>query len=227
MRPMTLAVCALLLWPGALEAQAELDELPVQSERAPPRDAVRPRAAVSIGAILSSVSATYSEYLSDPWGAPWEDLGAFRYEATGGMGFVAIQLGVQTDWIGGYVLLRTSVGHPVRLHQSFGLVAEVTLFDLLQVGIGPSLDIVWQELSQTYHYDGSRSWLAFVGPTPPPMDRLNVWSVAPGFEARLTVVSGGGPHERRGFAFTPFFHVTVPSGSVVILAGAELTLQSY
>lgn len=206
----------------------------------PPRDAIRPRVGVAFGATAVVSQATYDVWdmsvtceltCTTPTG--WILTGQWSQQVTGVAGSISFQLGVQSDFVAGFVFSRVSAGLGVLPHFSSGLAVEVTLGDFFQLSIGPSIDLIGRtEMDLGYERGmqvGNRRQDRYVGPGPS-TDRGNPtfdWTVAPGADIRVGFASGGGPFERRGFAFVPYVHISVPSNGLLVLAGLEVGWQSF
>jgi hypothetical protein len=197
---------------------------------APARAEVRPRALVTLGGGWLGRENDYLTYRWDgvAWsmGEPTPSRLEGRFLTT-----LTVGAGAQTDWFGVYVVSRTGFAYAEgtsSLVQHFALIAEVTLFDLIQIGVGPSLDVLGHGVASGEDQD------TYVGPYRPresprvvePSSTFD-WDVAPGFEARLSVATGGGPDERRGFVVTPVLHLSFPEGGFSVMGAIELGLQSF
>lgn len=159
-----------------------------------------------------------------------EELGVEDVEYVFGGPLVALQVGVQSDWVGGFLLARLmfGLGSATLLHITLGLVAEVTLFDVLQIGVGPSLDAFyvsgWGESIFERHGNFSETEAvgAVIG-----QNGVQEARYAPGLEVRLGLASGGGPYERRGFVATSFFHLTIAGPHTLLIGGLEIGFQTF
>jgi hypothetical protein len=226
------ALLARLVLGAAMLATALTFSAPglAQDPPAPARAEVRPRALVALGGGWLGRQTDYLTYRwdGDAWssGEPTESQLAGRFLLTLGVG-----AGVQTDWFGAYVVSRTGFANAdgaQSIVQHFALIAEVTLFDLVQIGVGPSLDILGHGVASGHDTD------LYVGPDRPRESPRVVepggtvdWDVAPGFEARLGFATGGGPDERRGFFVTPVLHLSFPEGGFSAMGAIELGLQTF
>jgi len=220
-----LAIAASMLTTSLPPAPALADE-PSPSARAE----LRPRALIALGGGWLGRETDYLTYRWD--GLAWS-LGEPTASQLAGRFLLSLTVGagVQTDWFGAYVVSRTGFAygeHAQSLVQHFALIAEVTLFDLIQIGVGPSLDILGHGIASGVDPD------IYVGPDRPRQSPRVVepggtvdWDVAPGFEARLGFATGGGPDERRGFVVTPVVHLSFPEGGFSVMGAIELGLQSF
>lgn len=233
MRPLhsSVAVAALVLMTGLPAVSVLAQDAAAQPSPSPARAEIRPRVLVALGGGYLGRESSYLTYRWD--GGAWSDGEPTPGELAGRpLTTLSVAAGVQTDWLGGYVLSRTGVAYgdgALSFLQVFALVVEVTLFDLIQIGVGPSLDILGHGVA------GADSAYTFVGPYRPreapsesPMESQQTdWAIAPGFEARVSLATGGGPDERRGFFVTPAVHLSFPDGGLAIAGTLELGLQSF
>jgi len=196
----------------------------------PARAEVRPRALVALGGGWLGRETDYLTYRWD--GVAWS-LGEPTAARLAGRFLITLSVGagMQTDWVGAYVVSRTGFAygeHAQSLVQHFALIAEVTLFDVIQIGVGASLDILGHGIASGVDSD------TYVGPQRPRQSPRVLEpggtvarDAAPGFEARVSIATGGGPDERRGFVVTPVMHLSFPDGGFAVTGTLEIGLQSF
>lgn len=222
------------------------DDAPATRAR---RDDVRLRVGVLFGGAVLHSEAMYGSWemvvtetgtggscCSNARTEGWRSVGEAGRALLGGLGFVTFEVGVQSDYVAGYLLTRTGMGYGGAPILVSALVLETTLGDFFHLGVGPSLDVVSRFFNATpYSTEVLTNTLrervtrhTYIGPGAPRQSYdSSEWVVAPGVEVRLGFATGGGPYERRGFVFSPFVHVTVPSNGLLVLAGLEMGFQSY
>jgi len=132
--------------------------------------------------------------------------GGFVGHVGGGMGGIEPRIGIQiNNLFGVYVQSQWMLGGIVadRYGTNFAgfafnqLMGDLTFFNMLQVGVGPSLDFIWG-----CNASNGQAACADAGPYF-------------GLNGRLAVVIGGGEPHRSGFVLSLDVHPTILRGDAV------------
>ncbi|UJR85540.1 hypothetical protein [Sandaracinus amylolyticus] len=224
-------VLATLWLATAVPARAQVE--PVEREVGG-RDEIRLRWAFAVGAL--GATALWIDVpvweIRDGDFADWVRTGESQtFDATTWALLGSAQVGVQTDDIAGVGILRGCVSPDLPLHLSLSAVAEMTLWDTLQLGIGPSIDAMIVKVDGPERTTPELGVTRAVGrqgtSTSGPDRAMQAAGFGPGIEMRISAATGGGPYERRGLVAASFFHLTFLEREVMIMGGLEIGMQSF